>query len=247
MSFLEHLEALRSAIMHSLFFLIAACLPAWFVSAHLQEFIIRHVTSGPGDVQFIAGEAMGPLSARVKVMLAAALMLAAPAILTRLWMFVGPGLLRKEKKIVIPTIAASVGLFYTGFILSFMYMGPQVPGILLGFSTPSVKNVIGINDVMSLVLTLSLSCGLVGEVPLVIVFLAWVGIVSPGMLMRQWRIATVVILIVAAVITPGDYGITMLLVALPIVGLYLISILLAWFVTRNRKRPAVSLGPSEDE
>jgi len=247
MSFLDHLEALRSAIMHSLFFLIGACALAWPISARLQEFIIRHVTSGPGNIEFIAGEALGPLSARLKVMLAAAIILAAPAILIRLWMFVGPGLLRKEKKIVIPAIAVSVALFYAGFILSFLYLGPSIPGILLGFSTESVKNVIGINNVMSLVLTLSLSCGLVGEVPLVIVFLAWAGIVTPGALLRQWRIAIVVILIVAAVITPGDYGITMLLVALPIVGLYLISILLAWFVTRKRKRPAVALGPSEDE
>ena len=245
MSFLEHLEALRSAIMHSIFFLIAACAVAWPISARLQEFIIKHVTSGPGDIEFIAGEALGPLSARVKVMLAAAIILAAPAILIRLWMFVGPGLLRKEKKVVIPAIAASVALFYAGFILSFLYMGPSVPGILLGFSTASVKNMVGINDVMSLVLTLSLSCGLVGEVPLVIVFLAWVGIVTPGALLRQWRIAIVVILIIAAVITPGDYGVTMLLVALPIVGLYLVSILLAWFVTRKRRRPVFGAATEE--
>ena len=245
MSFLEHLEALRSAIMHSIFFLIAACAVAWPISARLQEFIIKHVTSGPGDIEFIAGEALGPLSARIKVMLAAAIILAAPAILIRLWMFVGPGLLRKEKKVVIPAIAASVGLFYAGFILSFLYMGPSVPGILLGFSTSSVRNMVGINDVMSLVLTLSLSCGVVGEVPLVIVFLAWVGIVTPGALLRQWRIAIVVILIIAAVITPGDYGVTMLLVALPIVGLYLVSILLAWFVTRKRRRPVFGAAAEE--
>lgn len=228
------------ALLHSVIFLIIAAALAWPISAELQEYVIRHVTSGPAGVEFIAGKALGPLSARLKVMLAAALMLAAPAILIRLWMFVGPGLMRREKKVVIPSIVASVLLFYAGFLAAFIYMGPQMPGILLGFSTPSVRNVVAVDDVMSLVLTLSLSCGLVGEVPLVIVFLSWVGIVTPSALVRQWRMALVVIMIASALITPGDYGITMLLVALPIAGLYIISILLAAFVTRNRRRPAAA-------
>lgn len=242
MGFLDHLEELRKALIHCIFFLAVAAAVAWPLSARLQEYVIQHVTSGPGAVEFIAGKAMGPLSARLKVMLAAALLLAAPAILIRLWMFVGPGLLRKEKKIVIPSIAISVLLFYAGFVAAFVYMGPQIPQILLGFSTESVKNVVAVDDVMSLVLTLSLSCGLVGEVPLVIVFLAWAGIVTPAALIRQWRIAVVVIMIAAAVITPGDYGITMLLVALPIAGLYIVSILLAAFVTRKRRPRPVEGG-----
>ena len=96
------------------------------------------------------------------------------------------------------------------------------------------------DDVMSLVLSLSVACGIVGEVPLVLTFLAWIGIISPESLVRHWRLAVVLILIAAAVVTPGDYGITMLLIALPIAGLYVISIFLAYLVTRKRRAARAS-------
>lgn len=238
MTFLEHLEELRKALIHSVIFLVLAAAAAWPISGWLQEFVITHVQSRVGDVVFMAGKPLGPLSARLKVTLAAALLLAAPLILFRLWLFIAPGLLRKEKRLAIPVMAISVLLFYSGFLAAFLIMGPQIPEILLGFGTPSVRNFLAIDDVMSLVLTLSLACGLVGEVPLVLTFLAWTGFLSPETLVRQWRIAVVLILVAAAIITPGDYGITMLLIALPIAGLYVVSIFLAFLVTKNRRRAA---------
>ena len=235
MSFLEHLEELRSAILHSVIVLVIAGAVAWPVSGWLQEFVITHVSSRMDGMVFMAGKPLGPLSARLKVTLAAALLLAAPLILFRLWMFVAPGLKSTERRYAIPVIATSVVLFHAGFLLAFFYMGPQVPEILLGFGTKSVQNYLSIDDVMSLVLSLSVACGIVGEVPLVLTFLAWVGIISPESLVRQWRLAVVLILIAAAVVTPGDYGITMLLIAMPIAGLYIISIFLAYLVTRKRR------------
>lgn len=238
MSFLEHLEDLRRALIHSILFLAIAAAIAWPLSGWLQEFVIQHVKGSASGVVFMAGKPLGPLSARLKVTLAGAIMIAAPLILFRLWLFIAPGLLRREKRVAIPVMVSSVLLFYGGFLASFLYMGPTVPDILLGFGTKSVQNYLAIDDVMSLILTLSLACGLVGEVPLVLTFLAWVGILSPEALVRQWRLAVVVILIVAALVTPGDYGITMLLIALPIAGLYIISIFLAFLVTRNRRARA---------
>ena len=235
MSFLQHLEELRKAILHSVIVLVVAAALAWPISGWLQEFVITHVTGRMDDVVFMAGKPLGPLSARLKVTLAAALLLAAPFVLFRLWLFVAPGLKTTERKYALPIIATSVVLFYGGFLASFFYMGPQVPEILLGFGTESVRNFIAIDDVMSLVLSLSVACGIVGEVPLVLTFLSWIGIISPESLVRQWRIAVVLILIAAAVVTPGDYGITMLLIALPIAGLYVISIFLAVLVTRRRR------------
>lgn len=243
MTFLEHLEELRKALLHSILFVAAAGIVAWPVSGWLQEFVIRHVTGTTAGVIFMAGKPLGPLTARLKVTLAAGCLLAAPVVLARLWMFVGPGLHRHEKRLVVPVLAASVALFYAGFLLAFFFLGPQIPQILLGFGTRSVQNILAVDDVMSLVLTLSLSCGLVGQVPLVVSFLVWAGIVSPAALIRQWRVAVVAILVVAAVITPGDYGLTMLVIALPIAGLYVLSVFLAVLVSRNRlRRLAVEAG-----
>lgn len=235
MTFLQHLEELRRAIVHCVIFLAVAAAVAWPVSGWLQEFVLSHVQSRVGDVVFMAGKPLGPLAARLKVTLAAALMLAAPFILFRLWLFVAPGLLTKERRYAVPVIASSVLLFYAGFLSAFLLMGPQVPEILLGFGTESVRNYLAIDDVMSLVLSLSVACGVVGEVPLVLTFLAWVGILEPAALVRQWRMAVVLILVAAAIVTPGDYGITMLLIALPIAGLYVVSIFLAYLVTRRRR------------
>jgi sec-independent protein translocase protein TatC len=237
MSFLEHLEELRGALIHSILFIVVAAVVSWPLSGWLQEYVIRHVTSDLGGIIFMAGKPLGPLTARLKVTLAAACLIAAPLVLSRLWMFVAPGLLRKEKRLAIPALVVSIGLFYAGFLLSFLLLGPRVPSILLEFSTPSVQNMVGIDDVMSLILSLSFACGLVGEVPLVITFLSWVGILSPMALVRQWRLAVVLILIAAALVTPGDYGITMLLIALPIAGLYVMSVFLAFLVTRKRRGP----------
>lgn len=235
MSFLDHLEELRSAILHCVIVLAVAGAVAWPFSGWLQEFVITHVSGQVDNMVFMAGKPLGPLSARLKVTLAAALLMAVPLVLFRLWLFVAPGLKTTERRYAIPVIATSVVLFYAGFLSAFFYMGPQVPEILLGFGTKSVQNFLAIDDVMSLVLSLSVACGIVGEVPLVLTFLAWVGIISPEVLVRQWRIAVVLILIAAAVVTPGDYGITMLLIAVPIAGLYVISIFLAFFVTRKRR------------
>jgi sec-independent protein translocase protein TatC len=179
MSFLEHLDELRGAILHSVIFLVVAAILAWPLSAWLQEFVIGHVSGARGDVVFMAGKPLGPLSARLKVTLTAACLLAAPAVFFRLWMFVAPGLLHRERKLILPVIAVSLILFYGGFLASFLTLGPQVPGILLEFSTASVQSYVAIDDVMSLILSLSLACGLVGEVPLVISFLVWILIALP--------------------------------------------------------------------
>lgn len=235
MSFLDHLEELRRAVLHSVIVLLVAAAVSWPASAWLQEFVITHVSSQVDNMVFMAGKPLGPLSARLKVTLAAALLLAAPLILARLWMFVAPGLKTTERRYALPVIATSVILFHAGFLSAFFFMGPQVPEILLGFGTKSVQNFLAIDDVMSMVLSLSVACGIVGEVPLVLTFLAWVGIISPESLVRQWRIAVVLIMIAAAMVTPGDYGITMLLIALPIAGLYVISIFLAYLFTRKRR------------
>ncbi|MDZ4804781.1 MAG: twin-arginine translocase subunit TatC [Candidatus Eisenbacteria bacterium] len=240
MSFLDHLEELRRAVLHSVIVLVVAGAVAWPASGWLQEFVITHVSGRVDNMVFMAGKPLGPLSARLKVTLAAALLMAAPLILFRLWMFVAPGLKTTERRYAVPVIATSVLLFHAGFLLSFFIMGPQVPEILLGFGTKSVQNFLAIDDVMSLVLSLSVACGIVGEVPLVLTFLAWIGIISPESLVRQWRLAVVLILIAAAVVTPGDYGITMLLIALPIAGLYVISIFLAYLVTRKRRAARAS-------
>ncbi len=246
MSFLEHLEELRSALIHSILFIVVAAIIAWPVSGWLQEFVISHVGPTGSGVVFMAAKPLGPLAARLKVTLAAAALLAAPAVFYRLWMFVAPGLLKRERRMILPVLAVSLVLFYSGFLLSFLIMGPQVPTILLGFSTPSVQNYLSIDDVMSLVLSLSLACGLVGEVPLVITFLVWIGILDPQTLIRQWRIAVVAILVVAALVTPGDYGVTMLLIALPIAGLYVVSVFVAVLIARRRRKPRRSLYDGEN-
>src|SRR6185436_10844395 len=105
------------------------------LSAWLQEFVIHHVKGDLPDIIFFAGKPLGNLSARLKVTLAAACLIAAPLVLVRIWMFVAPGLLKREKKMVLPILAVSIVLFYAGFLASFVYMGPQIPRILLGFGT----------------------------------------------------------------------------------------------------------------
>ena len=136
---------------------------------------------------------------------------------------------------VLPIALLSMALFLTGAAASYFYVTPLVARVMSGFLLPGMVQQIRVGELLSFLYNLSLSCGLVFQLPLVMVLLTALGLVSPGFLLRQWRYAVVAVFVATAIITPGDVVIAQLIMGVPMMGLYFLSVGLSWVVARRRR------------
>jgi len=235
MPFLDHLEELRRVLIDCLIALAVGFGLAWIFSDRVLDLLITRTMPGGAPVVFL-----GPadaFAARFKVALSMGLLIVLPFIFWRLWRFVVPGLLREERAFVLPAVVFSSLLFYCGGAFGLLVLVPVVMRILLGFGTEHMTPAIAVGHLLGFVLKLSLTCGLVFELPLVTTILTLVGVVSPEGLWAHWRHAVLVIFIVAALVTPGD-GPSQLILGVPITILYFASVALSFGVRRRGRRAA---------
>ncbi len=241
MSFLDHLEELRRVLIHSVVAGIAAAILCWFWSAALLDVLVRPLLEH--GVYFTRpNEAF---VTRLKLAGICGLFLVLPFILWKVYGFILPGLYGRERRVVTPLLVASTLLFYAGVVFSFLVVCPTVIRFLLGFGTAIMQPLIGIGPYFSFVAQLSLAFGLVFELPVLVFFLSLAGIVDPRQLLRGWRYALLLIVIVAAILTPPDIF-SQLAMAVPVSLLYITSVLVSIAVTRRRRRKQreASAGPT---
>lgn len=230
MTFLQHLEELRSTLVRMLILTALASGGAWFVSDRLLGLL---VTADLGQVHYF-----GPTEGfmiRLKVSLIMGLLVAMPLLLAQLWRFVAPGLFRHERRYVLPILAGSTGLFYIGVAFAYVLVVPKMMEFFLSFSGERLTPMINVTQYFAFVAKFSLAFGVVFQLPLVIVLLSAFGLVTPAQLWSKWRYGILLIFIVAAWLTPPDV-ISQLMMAVPVVVLYLGSMLLAWVLARKRRR-----------
>jgi sec-independent protein translocase protein TatC len=228
MSFLEHLDELRSrlfkvAIVYAALF--AAC---WYWSAPILRFLLRPVRqflAKDGKIVFIY--LTEPFTVYMKAAAVAAIFLAAPYILYQFWAFVAPGLYRREKRLGVAFLLSGTFFFVTGGTFGYYVAVPLAARWLIELGQDFQAN-LTLQSAFQFESRLILGMGAVFELPLVIVFLSRIGIVTPGFLMHHFRIAVIVIAILAAVITPSGDMLTMTVFGAPMVLLYALGILLAW-------------------
>jgi sec-independent protein translocase protein TatC len=170
--------------------------------------------TGPMDVFMV----------NIQIAMLAALIMGAPAWLYHFWKFLEPALHEREKKYVLPFITATIICFFMGIAFSYFFMLPLALSYLVGIGMEVAAPIITVTDYVSLTTVLLLSFGLVFETPVLLVLLAVLGIVTAETLAAQRRITFVLILVVAAVITPPD-PISMLGMAIPCYLMYELSIL----------------------
>lgn len=230
MPFLEHLEQLRKVILHSLAAIGIAAIVSWSFTNRVLTWLIAHTT---GHAIFTRPE--GAFMARFKVSLVLGALIVAPYLFYRIWSFVGPGLLQKEKKIVFPGVLASLVLFYCGLIFSFLVMTPLMVHVLVGFGTTNLTPQTEVQFLLDFVFMGGLASGLIFQLPLFIGFLTWIGILSPKLLFKYWRHSIVAIFIIAAILTPAD-PISQLVLAAPLLVLYGLSLILASAIHRSRRK-----------
>ena len=160
----------------------------------------------------------------LKVSFLAGLIAASPVLFYEFWMFVSPGLYRTEKKYLLPIVVLSVFFFLLGSSFGYFIVFPYGFQFFLGFATETIQAMPSMKEYLGFASKMLLAFGLVFELPLVLTFMARMGIVSVDFLKKNRKYAILVFFIVAAVITPPDV-VTQIMMALPLMILYEISIL----------------------
>jgi sec-independent protein translocase protein TatC len=170
----------------------------------------------------------------LKVALLSGIMLAAPVIIYQFWMFVTPGLYKKERRILIPIVILSSVFFIGGSLFGYFIVFPWGFKFFLGFATETIRPLPSMKEYLSFSAKLLLAFGLVFELPLVLTFLARIGIVSVDFLKKNRKYALLLFFAGAAILTPPDV-VTQVMMALPLMVLYEISIIGAKVF--GKKRP----------
>lgn len=240
MPFLEHLEELRSVLAHT----VAACLIGaiggwWLAPLVLKDIIARTVKTTVVMSPFEA------FNERFKLSLILGLAITLPIVLWRIWSFVVPGLLKRERSWVPWLAAGSYVLFVLGAAAAYGYVVPLVIHVLENFLTPGMVTQIRLSALLEFVYNMALACGVLMQLPLVTMLLTAIGLVTPGTLLKQWRIAMVAIFVVTAAITPGDVLTAQLVMGVPMMALYFLSVGLSVVVARRSTRAEIE-DPSEE-
>ena len=179
---------------------------------------------------------LGPLdgfSARMRIALYGGLILALPVVLWQIWRFIVPALHDRERRYAVPFIASSVILFVAGGALAYITLDKGLE-FLVGWSGADVEQAYQITKYVSLVALMIAAFGVGFEFPVLLVFLQLAGVVRPRQLIEGWRIAIVVIVVLAAVITPSGDPITLIALTVPLVILYFAAVGLGHLLVRRR-------------
>jgi sec-independent protein translocase protein TatC len=236
MTFLEHLEDLRKRLFYSVAALLIGFVPGWVFSKQIYAILARPVTQYlPEGTKLAFTSLTAPFMLYVKVAFLASLFLMAPFVFLQVWYFVAPGLYQKEKKYVIPFVLMTTFFFSLGAVFGYFIVFPWACRFFLTIAA-DFQPVITVDQYFGLALKVLLGIALVFELPTLVFFLAKMGLVTAGWMIRNFKYAVLLVFVVAAVITPTPDVITQSIVAIPMLALYGLSILIALAVGRRRDK-----------
>ena len=253
MTFWEHLAELRSRIVRMALAFAVGAAAAWFYREPLLLWLTRPFVEGwdSGQVRGAASLHFATPAALflsyIKLALLGGLVLALPAILYQIWMFVAPGLYASEKRYAIPFVLVSCALFVAGGYFGWKVAFPIAFRYLLSFSGPvggqgfTVTPTVMIGEYIEFIIRMLLAFGATFELPVVVFFLSVAGILTHRHLIKFARYFVVVAFVVAAIITPPDVT-SQFLLAVPLCVLYTVSIGIAYLVGKRRKPAAEQPG-----
>ena len=201
------------------------------------DFERKDTNEASADERMIVTTAVEPFTLYVTVSLYAAIALAIPFLLFQIWGFISPALYRHERAYVTPFIALSTISFVIGAAFAYYVLFPPAVKYLLGLGS-DFQLMLRATDYFDFITLIMLAMGIIFQMPAITYVLARIGIVNAALLLKSWKIAFIVILIVAAVVSPTADIPNMMLFAAPMMVLYVISIFIAWFFGRRRKNDA---------
>ncbi len=230
LTFMEHLRELRKRLGRALIGVaVGMALVGGFVEKIFHALMQPVLDSLPENQRALHYTSyVEPLMVYLKVALYGGIFVAVPWVLWQLWLFIAPGLYKREKRVVLPFLASGTLLFYAGAAFCyFLIMPAAFPAMAAIASDASLSPVLTMNEQLSLILGMLLGFGIVFELPVIIAFLSMVGVVSWRTLAKYRRIAIVVNVTLAAIITPTGDPLNLALMAVPMIIFYEIGIVLA--------------------
>jgi len=235
MTFLDHLEELRKRLMISLIAVVIGFAACWAfaepIFAKLQEPLAAFLP--PGDTLAYT-RLTAPFFLYMKVAFFAGLFAASPVILLQLWLFISPGLYKRERRLALPFIVLGTLFFVAGGYFGYRYLLPATCSFFVE-TGKQFKQMITVDDYFSFASVIILACGLVFETPILIFFLARLGIVTPAFLMKKFKYAVVLSFVVAAIVTPTPDMVTQAALAVPMILLYLIGTGVAYVFAKPKE------------
>jgi len=233
MTFLEHLDELRKRIIYALYAVAAACAVAFYFNGEMYAYLTQYFQAYGGTLIFT--KPMGGFMFSLKIALLAGLILSAPFVFSQIWLFVAPGLYARERRVVVPFVFFSSLLFFAGAWFAHAIGYPAMWQFFASYAGESIQFFPDISDTFSFYFKVVLGMGLVFQMPVLVFFLARFGIVTARFMVAKFKYAVLLIVVLAAVITPSGDAVTLGVFAAPMLVLYGISIIVAWLVGKRRK------------
>ncbi|MBV9303818.1 MAG: twin-arginine translocase subunit TatC [Acidobacteriaceae bacterium] len=242
MSFMEHLEELRSRILRALLGVLVAfvlsltfCKQLWqVVSAPAVQALKNLGINPPNLAQITPMENFNVIY--LKLPLLVSLFLGSPWVLYQVWAFISPGLYKREKRWAVPFIASTAGLFIAGGLFAYFVAFRYGLEFLLGIGRDvHITPVVSVNEYFDLFVNVTLGVGLVFEMPILIFFLTLLRLASPRFLLRHSRYAILAITIIAAVVTPTPDVFNMMIFAVPMVMLFFVGVFVSYLLVLKRE------------
>jgi sec-independent protein translocase protein TatC len=221
MTFFDHLEELRWRIIYSIIGVFAGTIIAWvFIDFFIYKVFLLPARTAGFKLQNL--KPFGQLILYFQVALILGVIFSFPNIVYQLWKFISPALKQKEKKYIKWIVLFTTVCFLTGIVFAYFMMLPLTLKFAAGFG--AVENNFALEEYFSLIFSVLLAAGLVFELPMLSFFLSKIGILKPEFMRKYRRHAIVIIMILAAILTPGTDPVSQILLAIPLVFLYEISI-----------------------
>ncbi len=235
MTLLDHLDELRRRLFASVVAVFVAFIVCWYFSPAIFHWLEKPILDVlPADDKLAFTDLAGPFMLYIKVALLAAIFAASPFLLLQLWLFLKPGLYKRERRLAVPFIVFTSIFFVAGGLFGYHVAFPMVVDFLMGVGK-DFKQVVTIQAYFSMMSKILLGLGLVFEMPMLMFFLARLGIVTARQLLKGFRWAVLGIFVVAAVITPTPDIATQTVFAVPMILLYLLGVLVAAIFGKKRE------------
>jgi len=248
MGFFDHLRELRTRIVRALYGVVPGVIAGWLFKEQLLDLLLKPWIAAwhnldLGDPQIHFANPLDPFVAYLKIAMVVGVLAGAPWIFWQIWGFIAPGLYRKEKRMALPFVFFSTVCFVGGAAFGYIIVFPMAFETFLGFGgmLPShdivVQPTIMITEYLNLVTRLLLAFGIVFEVPVVVTALAAMGMVNGPMLLRFSRWWVLIAALLSAILTPPDVA-SQIMMLVPLVVLYFISVGIAFVIGDRRKKRA---------
>lgn len=236
MSFLDHLDELRKRIIWAVAAVFAGVIVAFFFIGEIFNFIMKPLQAmlPPGGTLVYTDPAEA-FMLNIKIALIAGLILASPAVFAQIWLFIAPGLYSHEKKWAIPFVILSSLGFVGGAAFSHYIVFPLTWRFFASFTSDVLTFMPRVEPAFSVYLRMILAFGVVFQMPTLVLFLARMGVLTARFMIKNFKYAVLLIIIVSAVVTPDGGGVSLVAMSVPLVILYIFSILLAWAFGKKKR------------